>query len=249
MDSLARQSRDLLLKSTQRYLNAVWYEEIFKPYDATIHGRYPVFKDSQRDMSLTDFSDFFGPKGAVTRYIETYLTPFIDTQSIRWRVRQKDGSSIQLASTVLTELERAQVIRKLFFKTSPYPKVAFSLKPIDKHPKLEVSFQYGGHTYYEKENSLAWPLTWPILSAEHENTITFQLQNESGSRLTRSFTGVWTWFRLLDDTACDREKIPLNFTIQINPYTVHYQLCPEDKEHPFIKGIIERFRCPARLTI
>jgi type VI secretion system protein ImpL len=254
MDSLACQSRDLLLKSTQQYLNQVWYETVFKHYEATIYGGYPVFKDSQRDISLMDFKAFFGPKGIMMQYIETYLSPFLDKHSMRWQVRQKEGAGIQLASSVLTELERAHVIGALFFPEGHDElNVPFKLKSVNQMAKFDVTLQYGQHLYHGKESdSTRFNVKWPNLPLDlndDSNIIKVHVQDKSGSRLTYTVSGIWSWFRLLDRTYCDREKTPIDFTIDINPYTVHYQLWPDHKAHPFIKGITECFRCPARLTI
>jgi type VI protein secretion system component VasK len=113
--------------------------------------------------------------------------------------------------------------------------------------------QYGQHLYHGKESdSTLFNVKWPNLPLDlndDSNIIKVHVQDKSGSRLTYTVSGIWSWFRLLDRTYCDREKTPIDFTIDINPYTVHYQLWPDHKAHPFIKGIIECFRCPARLTI
>lgn len=253
IESIAQQSWDLLLQNTQQYLNQQWYQEVFKFYETHIYGRYPIFKENKQEMTLDHFTRFFGPQGKLAQYIHHYLTPFIEMNQARWQVRQRDGKGIQLSPTVMTELERAQVIQALFFRGNHYPQAHFKLKATTNDPKLNIRWQYGSQ-YYPIQGSLSelpqlnWPLPQTAIEREGGN-ILIAVQAMDGKQLTHSFTGPWAWFHLLDQLGSERKGFPINFTMHANPYTVHYQLWPETKEHIFIPGILERFRCPVRLII
>lgn len=249
--SIAQQVGQSLLTATQRHLNRVWYQTVFLPYDQTIQGRYPIFKKSLHNIALQDFITFFGPQGVIAQYQQKYLLPFVETTGSRWKLRKREGQTIGLSTIVMTELERAQVIQALFFRKNSITTL-FKMRLINLAPKLTVTLHYAGKRYQFTTNNLGNDvLEWPVktvLDSEEEQSLIFQIQADQSVGLSQHFSGDWAWFRFLDWalSAVDQQRVLL--TPKLGPYTVTYELSPLQATHPFVPGIIERFRCPPRLT-
>ena len=81
----------------------------------TIGGYYPFNPDSDRDVSLADFTRMFGPGGILDNFFTRTLAPFVDTSAKPWRYRTLSGATEPVYGPDLEPFEHTQAIREIFF--------------------------------------------------------------------------------------------------------------------------------------
>lgn len=250
LNTIATDSWRLLLQSSQDYLNQIWTTEVIPQYNYAIKNHYPIFKDSDNQMSINDFSQFFGPNGAINRYFENYLKPFVDTSQLYWTWKTVDGQKINVAQSSLEMFIRAALIRKMFFgeEDNTQPHIDFALVPdalittaqdfVLNLEGQEVDYLSGLH----KTIYLKWPGPQP-------NFANASFIMNGNKQAVLSTNGPWAIFKLFDAASLTPSPSSKLFTLSydFNGNTVRYEIATDNVINPFIPGIINSFRCPDRL--
>ncbi|WP_369597181.1 hypothetical protein [Vibrio sp. 03_296] len=76
-------------KGSRSHLNTLWVNKVLKPYERSIKGRYPFEPRAKTEVTLKDFSRFFGYGGTLDAFFVEYLEPFVDTSRSAWRFERK----------------------------------------------------------------------------------------------------------------------------------------------------------------
>ena len=119
------------LTARKAELNALWKKEVLQPCSTGLDGRYPLFPQSQTDMTIADFSRFFAPNGIIEQFFQSQLKPFVDTTATKWQQVPMDKQTIGFSGELLQQFQYAERIRKSFFATgASTPSVQFELEPI-----------------------------------------------------------------------------------------------------------------------
>lgn len=240
-----------MLQQSERYMNKVWQNEVVTYYNENLINRYPLFKPTQQDINLEVFARFFGPEGIMDRYFKNYLNPFIDTSEANWRYRMVDGQTLHFTPELVVQLERAAIIRTMFFNADHQLDVTFSLRPMALEPGVtSLTFTLNDQSMRDKHNSskTVHQFTWPDSSKDPMATLTFT--DNLGKNVSTSTTGSWALFRLLDKANLQATDNTKNYivTFDLNGNAARYQLLAESIINPFIPGIMEGFRCPTTLN-
>lgn len=250
LNSLASNAWRLILEHSEQYINQTWQAEIVKLYSVELNNRYPLVKTSRADINPADFTRFFGPNGNIDRYFKDYLAPFIDTSQTQWSYRMLNGQTINLGDNFLRQLERAALIRAMFFGKDQQLAVTFSLQPQAFEPGVKsITISLNGQTIEDLRDEITSPhfFTWP--GSAKQQTATLIFLNDQGGKTTKTEFGPWAFFRLLDQANLQTISDTKNFqlTFDLNGNAVRYQLFAVDPINPFIPGIVEGFRCPLEL--
>jgi len=250
LNSLASNTWRLILVHATDYLNQSWHDEVANYFTTNLQNRYPLLKTSTQDISLDSFSKFFGPQGIIDHYTDTYLNSFIDKSQAQWRYRVLNGQTINLAPALLSQLERAALIRTMFFSANQQLAVTFSLLPVALESDVKsISLNINGQTFEDKHHEHITPhfITWPTLSKPEAVTLTFV--SYAGDTVNKTENGPWALFRLLDQTNLQALDNTKNFqlTFDLNGYAARYQLLAGNMINPFIPGIVNGFSCPSNL--
>ena len=59
---LVEKSWQVILENASRYLNAVWITRVYPFYAERLSGRYPLLQNANQEITLSDFTRFFGPR-------------------------------------------------------------------------------------------------------------------------------------------------------------------------------------------
>ena len=81
-----------------------------------------------------DASHAFGPEGIMDRYFKEIFDPFIDTSEANWQYRTVEGQTLHFTPELIVQLERASIIRTMFFNADHQLDVNFSLQPMAFEP-------------------------------------------------------------------------------------------------------------------
>jgi type VI protein secretion system component VasK len=216
--SIANQSRDLIFKKASLFALEQWQIQVLPLCQKMIEHHYPFDKSSSQEISLSDFSRFFERGGIFNQYFDLYLSPLVDTSEARWRWKNIDGGVFESEDHQLIQLERANIIQELYF---------------NKKNQLITPF-----TLNLNNNSEQY--IWPV-NTEHLSVI---LTNNNGEQKTLYASGEWSIFRLMDMSEVKPQKdgATYNLFFKDRDFTATYQLSASPL-NPFIKGVIESFRC------
>lgn len=236
----------LVLQHTHTHVHQAWQNTILAEYRSKLSDRYPLVKRSMNDIELADFAHFFGKEGTMEVFFNRYLQPFIDTTTPRWQWRELYGQSLSRSSDFPLQLERAALLRKMFFSKTGELTVEFYLMPEAIGPTLRsIQLNIDGQMVNSQlQNVNMMPLLWPGIKNREGSSLTFLKQN--GERMLLSEKGPWSLFRLLDNAYVQATKDPKSFslTFDLNGNAVKYQLAAESPLNPFVPNFIEQFNCP-----
>lgn len=247
---LAMASWQFTLTQARQHINRTWQQTVLPFYQNSVKNRYPIFKSSPHDMTLTDFIRFFGPSGILDQYVDTYLSPFIDTTQAKWQSRPIAGRALPLSDDALTQLQRGTIIRKMYFaNNSKKLMIPFTLVPINlpasiSSVEIEINDQVTEDAPGENNLNI---FLWPSSHRADMSRVIFELQ--TGNPIEISQKGPWSWFRLLEKAnlrqTTDTKHFELSFDVRDN--TIKYVLVAKTTLNPFISGVTDQFRCPDKL--
>jgi len=239
------QVRQMLGAKALDELNAEWRATVYRDYQRGLRGRYPLSRTSDRDATLEDFGDFFGPDGSIDRFFRDYLADFVDTSGRVWRV--PENSPIHISREALIAMQRAAVIREAFFGSrSKSPQVRFTLQPVTMDGGInDFALDLDGQTLQfdhsaTREKALEWP------GPRATGTVRLRLSPPtSGGGGGKTIEGAWAWFRLLDSSTVARQAADVYvITFGIDGRRVEYLLKSGSTLNPFKLSALDRFQCP-----
>ena len=245
---LADESWRVLLDSAADKLERRWHEEVVRPFQRQLAGRYPFNPGSGRDAGIADFEDFFGPEGTLATFYEEQLKLFLEDSPEQ--VTGPDGEPL-VRQAVTDTLEQAERIREAFFTRSGSLDVEFTLEPVhlSGNKRRSVANVDGQMVDYSHGPRNSVPLIWPnTLRDSVESRVTLIPTEVNRSPRSLIKRGPWAWFRLLDEaelTGASRGSIDVAFTIDDGKMT--YRLHAADEANPFTESLLEDFSIPRRL--
>lgn len=245
LQSIADQSWQQILDQTLAHLNHVWQSTVVTSYKASIAGRYPLNKNASDDINPTEFIRFFGPNGLLENYVNTYLKPFIDTQGTRWQIINLNNRGLALNSATLAQLERAAIIRTMYFHDSEQLATEFSLNVDELDTDItKAIIQINQQTYTAVSNKNKQIFIWQ--GDDKNPNARLELTDKTGQTAIAIMSGPWAWFKLLDKAEIQQLSTLQHYQIMfhINGITMSYHLTAKYLLNPFIPGVLQDFRCP-----
>jgi|GEM_PF-6691395 len=245
LSALANNTWYLLLQHAQQHVNAVWQTQIMPFYRTRIANRYPLVSYAKKEISLEDFTKFFGPQGELMQFFSYYVKPFINTEHAIWKPRAKDFLAMNIESEVLQQLQRANIIRTMFFDDVGKLSVNFFIKPapIDNRSQNSLLAIDDQKIFHYMGSTKVSHLHWPKQASSHLAS----LKRINASRAKELHEeGAWAMFKLFalaeHETLRDTKHYMLTFNVGNQP--LQYQITAEHAINPFIPGIVDNFRAP-----
>lgn len=235
----------ILLQTTRTYTNQMWQSMVLPEYRSKLGERYPLVRQSTIDVQLADFAHFFGKSGTLDSFFNQYLSHFIDTNKAYWQWRELYGQSLSNNKSLPLQIERATLIRKMFFSKTDELAVEFYLIPMTMTPTLkgiELTID-GQQVNTQTQNLTSTPLIWPGVKNNDGSNLTFLKQ--TGEQVLLAEKGPWSLFRLLDNAYIQPIKDSKHYlvTFDLNGNAAKYQLMTEQAINPFIPNFISQFSC------
>lgn len=243
--AIAQGGWHVLLVHSNNYLNQLWQDMVIPDYEKTIADQYPVFANSSSDISLQQFTNFFGPQGTMDTFFTYYVQPFVNTDGNIWQWQKLNGEGLPATAGTLKTFMRASLIQKMFFGLNR-DKLAtqFSLTPIDLSKNVtSVTLQIGKQSMTTTRNSSqAIMFQWP---SQHSDNVSIQFSNNNGSTASLSQSGVWAWFRLLSSANIEPSRNPKQYfvTFKQGNDSVSYELISTRLVNPYLQNVLSQFRC------
>jgi type VI secretion system protein ImpL len=248
--SLTSLGWDLTLNSAKKELNSTWKADVRAAYTKGLQGRYPLFRTSNIDATMVDFSRFFAPDGILDQFFKDKLSSFVDTSTPNWGLIAIGNSKVGIRREALIQFRNAARIRDAIFASGgAVPSVSFELKPVSMDENVStfrLSLE-GQSATYSHGPSRPEKFTWPGPETNAGVRLTFLTLD--GQEFSKSEDGPWAWLKTLDKAAMENTTIPDRFlvTFQVQGYKARYELRANSVNNPFRLPELESFRCPESL--
>ncbi len=249
LNTIAQGSWQVLLNQARSYLNTIWATTVLPEYNSHIAKRYPIDKNSDDDITLEDFTHFFGPGGTVDVFFNYYLKPLVNLQKNYWTWITLQNGNIGIPQKTLNMFIRASLIQQMFFTDDrTKPSFSFALSPVMLSNQassftLNLEGQILQLTHHNQYNSnFIWPGSDP-------GSVTIHFAARDNQNPTLTTDGVWAWFRLLDQSQLKSTDTASKFTVDftLSDYHARFKIIAHSKINPYLPNIISKFSCPDSL--
>ncbi|MBQ0777522.1 MAG: type VI secretion system membrane subunit TssM [Pseudomonas sp.] len=251
LKALAADSWMLVLNDAYQYLNQRYRSELYSAYTDSVGKRYPFAANSESDVALADFREFFKTDGTADSFFERYLAGFVSDNSGAFQLRRVDGRSLPVSREFLKQMTTLQTIRRSFFAENPdEPQILFKLEPHSLDSSLgRASFRFGGQSMeYRHGPIVQTAFRWPAANSEGRTSL--MVEDLGGRRVgIEQNTGPWSLFRLLDlmDVEHHSDRDVLMLRANLDGMRAQYLLHSQRSPNPFDLSLLRGFSLPARL--
>jgi len=247
------------LHATTQYLDQQWKSEVWDPYSSTLNQKYPCF-NTATDATTVDYSDFFGPGGALSLFLIEKMNSFLENEQTPSLVY---GMGLALGPELLNSIRKARQLSAVLFHdgvlhaectlTAQQLVTTSGIAPDFGASLIKVGTQ---SLIYKWGSPRSLKFEWP----DEAGAVTGRVAviclvggcKKPGENLVAS--SEWALFRLLDMADLPGgKKEGDSFNIKwVQRYkqeyriAVPYHLKAGSQHHPFKKGFL-RFSCPKSL--
>ena len=246
LTEIANNSRGAVFGELRSGINNAWASDVAGFCNQAASGRYPFNSGSSREITLSDFAKLFGPNGLIASFQKDHLNSFIASKGRRWSWQKFPGIDTTFSTAALTQLRRADRIRRAFFATgTPDPSISFGLSPIYLDANVRrVSIEVDQEAFqYRHGPARVFPVKWPAQTGV-ESAVRFEFKDDSAEAIAQTIRGQWSLFRFLDQTqraSVSSENI--NFTLEYKGRKTIWQIKSQGIENPFAKDVFANFSC------
>ncbi len=256
--TLSNETWKSVLGAAKQHINTEWENQVYNVYKQGLAGRYPLKRSSSDELALFDFSEFFKAEGTMDKFYVDYIKPFITTRR-GWKNKAIDNYSLGLSSKTLKQVQRAQMIKDIFFRKTPdSPSISFQLKPY-KMDKKDATFrlEVGEQRINYKHGPKFWKdLNWS--GEDEDKRVRIVFVDLDGKRHERTFDGPWAWFKLQDQSKLSKTNKSNVFlaTYQVveklngdktYSHNIKYLIKAKSVNNPFSQNLLGSFRCPKNI--
>lgn len=258
---LSNESWKVILSSAKGHVNSEWRARVHDTYSRALSGRYPLTRSSKDELALFDFSEFFKPKGTMDSFYAEFIKPFINTRG-GWGNRLVDGYSLGYSRSALDQIQRSQMIMRIFFRDNQeVPGVSFQLKPF-KMEKYDARFQLevGEQRISYNHGPKFWKsLNWS--GGDESRRVRIVFEDLAEFRHEKTYEGPWAWFRLQDHSRLTKTSqsnvYMVTYGIEGNSrsgsssnndyHHIQYLIKAKSVDNPFNENLLGTFRCPENI--
>ena len=251
LKDISKDSWHLLLSQANSYLNTVYQDSVMSFYKRSMQNRYPLHSKALNEASLDDFTEYFKPDGIEATFFNTYLKDFVNTRRKPWTLKRVEGFTLAVSNKTLKQFERAENIRKVFFKENrEYPEINYSLRPmyLDSNiTRFEIR-QGDQKVTYQHGPLLLSKMTWPGNTDYNEAKIIFE--DLHGDRVAYKENGPWAFFRIMDNYELQSTKLNDHFIVDyvLEGKKAKFELIANSIKNPFSHNLLKRYRAPESLN-
>lgn len=232
------------------HLNQMWKDEMLSFCKAAIEERYPMMRAASTDISLEDFSRFFGYNGMMDTFFNEHLRKYIDISKSPWSVRSSKMAPIVISQAALNTFEMADKVKRGFFQYgSAEAGIDYSLRPNSMSAAIsQASFNINGQKEkYSHGPLITRKMAWPGPEANYGVRIITQHTDGSSNRIAE--VGPWAWMKVLNKVSLQGTQKPEKYNLMLNSngYEVRYDLIAGTSNNPFALLEKLKFNCPSRI--
>ncbi len=214
-----------------------------------INGRYPFSSGSSKDVTSDDFAALFASGGMIDQYFQKALSQYVDTATKPWSLKKVEGVPMGYAGS-LANFERADGIKKVFFRMGSQASYRYEFKPVNMDAGisrflLDVDGQSVSYAHGPVQPK--W-VSWPGPGGASIVRLTVEPAGASGSGYTTE--GPWALFRLFDKATVERTAQPekMFVTFSFDGREVKFEVTAGSVQNPYGLQDLRSFSCPRGLN-
>lgn len=234
----------------QTYVDGQWQQRVFDPYDSLLSSMFPFDEQGNSEITLAEFTEIFGPEGAVQTFKTQFLAAF-ESQPGMFQMRTTFLPQNSIGLSFETEkmlLQAREITEGTFVDGKPHAKFRLRVSYMDA--KLsEMNLSSGMTLHRFAHGPMAWSdQAWP-LAGMTDSDLDLRVYMRSRPVLEKRFMGTWSWFRLAEAGAgsIDPSTGLAETTLDINGNLMALQFDVSTRSTPFAPRFFSRFRLPVRL--
>ncbi|EMT5437445.1 type VI secretion system membrane subunit TssM [Stenotrophomonas maltophilia] len=245
--TLADESERTLALEAVLELERRWEEDVHGFYRQRLAGRYPLEPASTQNIDLDDFEAFFGPKGRLQGFQDSYLTPLLSRNSAA--LATASAGEALITPELGPQIEQAQRIRQAFFNERGGLGVQFNVQPLalsatHLNSVLNVDGQLISYAHGPRTvTGLIWP---NALRDGVESRLT--LVGPAGQTRVMRHQGPWALFRLLSQAQLNGSTLSsVDLSSSAGTGAVRYRITSDRTGNPFTQQVFNEFNLPRSL--
>lgn len=254
LTKLADETWKVVTQGGHQHLNAEWRSKVYDTYERALAGRYPLNRNTDNELALYDFNEFFKPGGILDVFYNENMKAFLDTGST-WSNRTVDGYSMGFSAEAVSQIQRAVQIQRTYFKADPSnPSIELELKPLALDERVaNFSLEVGDNRFSYGHGPKFWkPMKWSGSDENKRIRVLFEDLNEHLH--DKTYTGPWAWFRLMEDadvkSTSSSNVYQITFTMPNrdgDAFKIVYEGKARSVDNPFRNSLLSAFRCPSSI--
>ncbi|MCG8317133.1 MAG: type VI secretion system membrane subunit TssM [Pseudomonadales bacterium] len=246
--NVADQAWRAVLGNAKAYVNAQWKSEVHRSFASNLQGRFPIYKNAVDELALFDFAEYFKPEGTHDKFVQTYISPFVDVGDT-WRVKTLDGRGLYVSPEAIESMRKAHLIKSMLFKVNPSsPGFDFKMRPFRMDASVRrFQLSFGGQRLlYTHGPKISNEVSWPGDGGTAVRVM-FEDLNDSIKRV--NYDGPWAFFRLLQESRVDttRRSNVYRVTFSTLGRNSTWEVTAKSSINPFKSNAISQYRCPETL--
>ncbi len=234
----------IIFATANQYLADQWQAGVVSYYQQTLDGRFP-FADSENEVTLQDFSNYFKPGGVEDSFVKKYLSPFLTYDSFgqaQWA--SVDNLPFSADAAIPREITAATVIRNTFFGGNNGA-LNFTITPaaIDNAHRAVLNYD-GKAVVFDGDSDPGINMVWPPQNTDGSINISFDrllMPDE-----VKNFMGPWALFHLLQASTLVRSKYSSQYQVEISQdgMAIHFSLSANSVNNPFDLRLLRDYTLP-----
>ncbi|MBK1615930.1 hypothetical protein CKO44_20975 [Rubrivivax gelatinosus] len=152
----------VLLPPAEADLNRAWQAQVRTPYERTLRSRYPFDPSARVEAAGDEIAQLFGPAGAIARFADGMLAPFVVRRSDGLQSRTWGELGLRLRPAFREGLEGWLAAGSTAPGSTAAATTAFQLKPLAAAGLAEYTVQIDGQTLRYRNAAATWSdFVWP----------------------------------------------------------------------------------------
>lgn len=250
LDEIANNSLGVLLSAAHQVITHAWQTDVLPTYENDLKGRFPFERNTEAVVSMASFGEFFGTDGIMDKFLKAYVLPFVNVNSHPWQAYQFGEYSIGITPAIISKLEKAEAMRKVYFASSgKTPHVQFAIQPryLDNRAS-NVTLQYGNQVMgYRHGPQQVSTWLWPLSTETQQASIT--INDFNGKAYSKTYEGQWAWLKLLESGSFKAANGPGHYiwTINNGEHKASFELWTAKSLPIFDLGVFNSLHLPNQL--
>jgi len=180
--SLINHIKNLLYNKAADYIDQRWEETVFEFYENQIQNKYPFNKNNYgQQISIRDFTDFFGNNGILDNFIKDYLSL----------------SGIPLSDKSMKSLDFFHSIQNSWFVKGQKSQLRFIIIPLNMDQRLSevVLSIFGKKITFTNQNLTSVVVEWGGQDDQSQEQLKIEFTDKLKKTFGISYSGSWAWYR------------------------------------------------------
>lgn len=244
---LADNSWEVILLAAKHDLQAVWKDNVYRTFNASLAARYPFNAQARDEVTLTEFQRFFGPEGEFDRFFSEHLKTFIDEHTGQAVVI--DGQSMDISPDFLDQIGAVHHVRDIFFTAEGVPTLRYTVEPLSLSGSVsKATLNVEGQLVpYSHGPSRPIGILWPNALSSKQDVSQVALTGTRSAQM--SYQGLWSSFRLFERASVSNvREDSVDVTFTLGGARIKYRLRMNQSAHnPFALRPLSSLQLPERL--